>query len=209
MVIPSQLFQPLTTEEISQSSSVQGREFRLFTTLLCMLTDYNCRARLTCPNLCKTPSTARRSSADRFRTAFIRCSYLLSLAERKRLRSFLIDSLWYAYLAIQPVGSYLYRQILLDEFDPVTNPTFLLWCAGKPCSHISTATLFLRLVQSESGVLRTDFNSIWSLLSAGSSAQLRAIMWRLVRCGAQSIDLTTRRQQNIYLVKLSHSTCEV
>lgn len=203
------LFNPPSDAEIADACQLQHREFAMFSALLCMLSDAASRERLSCLPQLASVRPRQSSQSDRFRSAFLRCYRLLSLTERKYVKSFFLDNLRCAYYATLAPGSYLLHSWLINEEETNYDQGFLFWCARKNCRRLTAADMFLLLVQLECHVLREDFQPVWSGLAIPSSAKLRAMMWRIIRCGADTIELAKSATATRYLIKTARFTCEI
>lgn len=204
------LFGPPSDREIELCSRLHGREFAIFSALLLILGDNYCRDKLRCPS--PLAILRRESSGGRhnhFRSAFVHCYRLLNLSERKLVRSFLLDTLWQAYLGATTRDSYLHSAWLTEDSNPGRDTAFLSWCAGKNCSRLTAADLFFHLVRLDCCVFRAAFLSVWDKLSGSSAAQLRATMWRIVKCGAKSVGTVTCADTYQYCIRTSTRTCEI
>ncbi|KKT93737.1 MAG: hypothetical protein UW94_C0004G0022 [Parcubacteria group bacterium GW2011_GWA2_45_14] len=205
MVSPNELFEPPSELEVAEANQLQHREFAMFSALLYILSDADSRKRLTClPQL--TPR--QPSHSNRFRISFLRCFRLLSLSERKYVKSFFLGSLRQAYYASLAPKSYL-LQSWLDKEEIDHDQDFLSWCAGQHCRRLSAADMFLVLVQLECCVLRENFMPVWSGFTISSAGKLRAMMWRIIQCGASTINPFTSAGEVRYLVRTTHFSCEI
>lgn len=209
MTVPSDLFNPLSDAEIAQACQLQHREFAMFSALLCLLSDAASREKLSCLPQLAAVRPRQPSGSDRFRSAFLRCYRLLSLTERKYVKAFFLDSLRQSYYATLVPGSYLLHSWLIDEEDRNHDQGFLFWCAQNHCQRLSAADMFLLLVQLKCHVLRDNFKPVWSGLAISSSAKLRAMMWRIIRCGADTIEQVKSAGETRYLIKTARFTCEI
>lgn len=205
----SDLFNPPSDAEIAHACQLEHREFAMFSTLLCILSDAASRERLSCLPQLTSVRPRQPSGSDRFRSAFLRCYRLLSLTERKYIKSFFLENLTQAYYASLAPGSYLLHSWLINEEETNYDQDFLFWCAQRHCRRLTAADMFLLLVQLECHILRENFQPVWSGLAILSSAKLRAMMWRIIQCGADTIEQVKSAGGTRYLIKTARFTCEI
>jgi hypothetical protein len=203
------LFDPPSDLEIQEANRLQHREFAMFSALLSMLSDASSREKLNCLPQRASVRPRQSSHSNRFRTSFLRCYRLLGLSERKYLKSFFLESLREVYYASLAPKSFLLQSWLVDEDGTSHDQDFLSWCAGQHCRRLSAANMFLALVQLECCVLRHNFMPVWSGLTISSAAKLRAMMWRIIQCGASTINPFTSAGEVRYLVRTTHFSYEI
>lgn len=203
------LFNPPSDAEIAHTCQLEHREFAMFSALLCMLSDAASRERLSCLPHLASVRPRQPSGSDRFRSAFLRCYRLLSLTERKDVKSFFLDNLRRAYYATLAPSSYLLHSWLINEEEINYDQGFISWCAKNHCRRLSAANIFLLLVQLKCHILRANFKPVWLGLEISSSAKLRAMMWRIIQCGADTIEQVKSAGGTRYLIKTARFTCEI
>jgi len=208
MVNSLELFSPPSAPELAQTQRLLGHESAMFSILLRMLADQQCRTRLLCPIL--NPFKQKRiAHLNPFRSAFVRCHRLLNLSERKDVRFFFLDNLSRAYHAQMGLDSYLYHRWLEDTFEPRQDQPFRDWCAKHGCRTLFAADMFHLLVYLDRGIVHDKFRSIWQKLSPASADQLRVLMWRIIQCGAVTIDHPTPDNAHHYVVQWANYSCEI